>query len=851
MRILKPSRFLPFLGVLSFSLALWVLHRELATVRYVDVMRGILALPLFRVFLALALSALAWLALMGYDAAGVRYARHPLPLSRTGLVSFLSYAVGNNLGGSLVPGGSVRMRLYPLWGFSAVEITNVVAFCGLTFWVGFFSTGGLCLLTGPLLLSGGFPISPEVLRLAGAVSLAVVAVYLSVCAFRRKPLRIGGWEIPLPSLRLALAQVVIGLFDWILAAGVLYVLLPAGGGLSFTGFLVPYVIAQLLGLLSYVPGGLGIFEMALLVLLSPRVGRDSLVVAMLGYRAVYYLLPLALAALAIGAYETVRRKEAVLRAARVSGAWIPRVTPTVLAITTFAGGVTLLLSGAVPGESSRLAWLAEFLPLPVMELSHFLGSLAGVGLLFLARGLQRRLDAAYFLSVGLLSAGVVLSLSKGLDYGEAFTLSVMLVALLPSRRHFYRKGSLFRDRFTLEWMEAIFLVILGTVWLGIFSFKHVEYSHELWWNFVLNGDAPRFLRATAGASVAALILAIGKLLHPAAPRPAIPSEEELCKASGIARNSPHAKANLGLLGDKSFLFSGSGNSFLMYGVQGRSWVALGDPVGPAEERSDLAWRFHEMCDLHDGWTVFYEVGAENLPIYLDLGLTPLKLGEEARVPLETFSLEGSGRSDFRQVDRKSRKEGAAFEIVRGEDIGPLLPELKTVSDAWLQGKNTREKGFSLGYFDAEYLRRFPLGIVRKHGSIVAFANILEGCGEEEIAADLMRYLPGGHRGAMDFLFLQLMLWGKREGYRWFNLGMAPLSGMGDRALNPLWNQVGTFLFRHGEKFYNFRGVRQYKEKFDPVWVPKYLASPSGIALPRILAGIEILISRGIRGVVGK
>ncbi len=848
---LKPSKLIPFLGVLLFSLALWVLHRELKTVHYFDVVREIHALPPFRVVLAIVLAALGYLALTGYDATGVRYIRHALTYSRTAMVSFISYAVSHNVGGSLVSGGSVRMRLYSQWGFSTVEITKVVAFCALTFWVGFFSVGGVYLLLGPLRLPPGFPVHPGVLRLLGAVFLVVVAAYLFACAFRRTPLRVKEWEIPLPSLRLALAQVTVSSLDWVLSGGVLYVLLPPGVDLSFPEFLSPYLIAQVTGLVSHVPGGVGVFETVLLLLLSPRIGRDSMIGAMLVFRAVYYLLPLALAAVAIGTYEAIQRREIVLRAAHVSGAWSSRITPTVLAFTTFVGGVILLFSGATPAESSRLAWLADFLPLPVMELSHFLGSLAGVGLLFLARGIQQRLESAYYLSAGLLSTGIILSLGKGLDYGEAAALSVMLLVLLPCRRNFFRKSSLVRERFTPEWTVMIVLALLGTAWLGVFSYKHVEYSQELWWKFVLHGGVSRFLRATAGVSAVAIIFSLAKLLHPAAPSPEIPGEKELDKTFGIARKSRHTNANLGLLGDKALLFSDSGNSFLMYGVQGRSWVALGDPVGPLEEHSELAWRFHERCDRHDGWTVFYEVRSENLPIYLDLGLTPLKLGEEARVRLETFSLEGSARKELRHVDHRMKKEGAAFEVVPAKDVGPLLPELKGVSDAWLKEKNTREKGFSIGYFDDGYLRRFPMGVVRREGKIVAFANILEGYEKEEISVDLMRYLPGSIHGAMDFLFLQLMLWGKQEGYRWFNLGMAPLSGMGDRALAPLWDRVGTFVYRHGEQFYNFQGVRQYKEKFDPEWEPKYLASPAGIALPRILASVGILVSRGIRGMVSK
>jgi phosphatidylglycerol lysyltransferase len=104
---------------------------------------------------------------------------------------------------------------------------------------------------------------------------------------------------------------------------------------------------------------------------------------------------------------------------------------------------------------------------------------------------------------------------------------------------------------------------------------------------------------------------------------------------------------------------------------------------------------------------------------------------------------------------------------------------------------------------------------------------------------------------MDALFLELMLWGREQGYRWFNLGMAPLSGLEERTLAPPWNRAGAWIFRHGEHFYNFQGLRRYKEKFDPVWEPRYLACPGGLALPRVLADIAALIAGGLRGVVGR
>jgi phosphatidylglycerol lysyltransferase len=115
----------------------------------------------------------------------------------------------------------------------------------------------------------------------------------------------------------------------------------------------------------------------------------------------------------------------------------------------------------------------------------------------------------------------------------------------------------------------------------------------------------------------------------------------------------------------------------------------------------------------------------------------------------------------------------------------------------------------------------------------------------------MRYEPAAPHGSMEYIFIQLMLWGKAQGYQWFNVGMAPLSGFERRALAPLWSRVGALVYAHAEHFYNFQGLRRYKDKFDPTWTPKYLASPGGLALPRILLNTATLVSRGLGGVVAK
>ncbi len=315
--------------------------------------------------------------------------------------------------------------------------------------------------------------------------------------------------------------------------------------------------------------------------------------------------------------------------------------------------------------------------------------------------------------------------------------------------------------------------------------------------------------------------------------------------------SPRASGYLAMVGDKAFLMDDARRAFIMYGVQGRSWVSMGDPVGDEAAFDDLVRTFREEAWRHGGWSVFYQVRPEHLVLYLDLGLALTKLGEEARVPLEGFNLEGKARGDFRTAIRRAEREGVSFEIRRPGQFDELIPELRAVSDAWIEAKSTREKSFSLGSFREDYLARTPVALALRDGHPVAFANLWTptAC-REEASLDLMRYHPEtAPKMVMDFLFARVLLWASEEGYRWFNLGMAPLAGLETGPLAPLWSRLGSTVFRYGEHFYNFQGLRSYKEKFGPVWEPRYLASPGGLVIPRALANVSSLVSGGVSGVL--
>ncbi|WP_267222426.1 bifunctional lysylphosphatidylglycerol flippase/synthetase MprF [Dyella silvae] len=836
----------PLLSVAMLCLALWALHRLASEVSYREVARYVHGLENYRVALAVLLTAGSYGVMILYDWFGLAYIGKRLPGPQVSLISFISYAFSNALGMALLISGSIRYRFYIQAGLSTAEVAKVVVYCTLSFWLGLSALTGVTLLLVPV--PGYLPLASWRIPVASVFTL-IPLLWLVGNRLLRRPLRVWRWRLSLPSTLVAARQILVGAVDWGLAAYVLYLLMPNQVDTGFGHFLAIFVLAQIAGLVSHVPGGLGVFEAVMLAGFGAE-GNQGLEAPILGalaaYRLIYYFLPLCAATIVV-----LVREARGLRSKALLAPWFTGLLPPFFAGLTLVSGAVLLFSGATSALPARMAILRDVLPLAVLEVSHFLSSVVGMMLLILARGLQRRLDAAYVLTLVLLVLGAVLSLLKGIDYEEAILLSLLALALAPAHQLFYRRASLFSASFSWGWIIAIVAVLVCAGWLVGFSYKHVEYSNNLWWEFSFyHGGAPRALRALVGASAVGLLFALANLIRPARPHLQLPGETELQKALPLIKQYTSAQAHLALMGDKTLLFDTEGKAFIMYDVEGRSWVAMGDPVGDDETaRRELVWTFRDQCERAGGWPLFYQVRPEDLDLYLEAGMNLLKIGEEARVELATFNLDGKSKKVLRNTINKLTRDGMRLEIVSAESVTALMPRLKKISDAWMRDKGVREKGFSLGTFDPRYLERTPMALVWQGEELVAFANLFLTDNMEEASLDLMRHVPDGTAGVMDFMFIELMQWSRQQGYRWFNLGMAPFSGLQNRRSAPLWSRLGAMLFGRGERFYNFRGLHKYKDKFDPVWEPRYLAVPNGIALPLVFANVASLISGGLSGMV--
>lgn len=819
-------------GLLIFLAALAVLRAEIRTLSWHGLIAHVMAMPRGRLWLAALLTAINYAALTGYDFLAFAYIGKRVPKLHIAITAFLAYALSNTIGFAMVTGASIRYRFYSRWGVTAGDLSKIVFSYSVTFWLGLLALGGISLV----------PTMP----LPGVGLIAVPLAYLAAAAIRRDPIRIGRFEVPLPSPALAVSQLLVSSVDWLLAASVLFVLLPEGS-LPFITFAGLFLIAILAGMISHVPGGVGVFETLMVVLLSPYLDSSVVLPALVVFRAIYFLAPLVIGVAGLVADEAWLRRHHVVRVARFTA----QLTPMALSALTFIAGVVLLLSGATPAAPGRLAWLDAWLPLGVIEASHFAGSVIGAILLVVAQGLARRLDAAYYLAAASIVAGMAASLLKGFDYEEAALLFVVLAALWAARPAFDRKAALFETRFSPEWLVSLAAALAASIWLGLFAFQHVNYSNELWWQFELHGEASRFLRASVGAAIVLVLVAVRRLITPAPHDAPVPTDNDLDDAARII-NAQHATSPmLVFLRDKSLIFNEARTAFLMYAVQGRSWVVLGDPVGPPDTHADLIRQFLERCDDFGGVPVFYEIGPSGLHLYADFGLRFVKIGEAARVDLQHFTLENRAGYRHRQALKRVEKAGAIFRVLMPDEVIDRLPDLRAVSENWLAERAAAEKGFSLGFFDEAYLARFPVAIIEREGDIIAFANIWSGAGRAELSLDLMRHRSDAPSGIMESLVVHLMQWGQQHGYRHFVLGMAPLSGFEASPAASLWNRLGAFIYEYGEAIYNFQGLRAFKAKFHPDWEPHYLAYPGGLRLPRIMADVSALVAGGYRQIFRK
>lgn len=837
-------------GIALFALGLYALHKLLADVNLNNVVEHLKSTPSYVLGYALLFTIAGYTSLIGYDWLALRYIDKKLPFPTVAFTSITAFGLSNTVGIAALSGGAVRYRIYSRLGLDAMEIAKISLYCALFFGLTVTIIGSAALIYQPSALESIFSYGQPTIRIIAGSYLVVILLFFVIMHGKTTKIPFTERTFKFPSPANYLMQVVVSLLDVGFAAATLYVLLPSTET-AFPVFLAIYASALVAGILSHVPGGAGVFESVIILGLGGGGSNlGGLAAALLFYRAIYYLFPFIVSIMLVLANEVFLArgwfsKISVLQSGTLTPAVeaIRDIVPIAMASMVFFAGVLMLAMGLLPIPVATLKGLEDIFPLAFIEGSHLLGSMIGAFLITISQALANRVKAAYVLTQGLLIVGVGFSLLQSFDADRAFILVLAIGALWVARREFFRKSSMTAGFGSHQWNLLTIGAFIGLLLVILFSYKHVPYQNALWWQFSFEDQASRSMRALLLGSMTGvfglLYLSLRPVFRTSDTMPSV--QDEKLEAIIDAQDNPDA--NFVFAGDKQILVSEDQSAFIMYGVHRRSWIALGDPVGPVEKFSDLVWDFMETADRHKGRIAFYQAGKNHLPAYIDAGLVVNKLGEEARVFLPEFSLDGHARKSLRQSHSRAKRDGLELKIADPPHNDELIATISKISEAWLEQKHGVEKGFSVGWFNAEYLQHFSLALVEEEGKITAFANVMTTATKAEATIDLMRHLPDASRTTMEFLFTELTLQLKDKNYQWFSLGMAPLSGLEAGSKNRFWNRLGLLVYRHGGHFYNFKGLRNFKQKFDPVWEPKYLVSSGGLNPYILSADIAALVSR--------
>lgn len=535
--------------------------------------------------------------------------------------------------------------------------------------------------------------------------------------------------------------------------------------------------------------------------------------------------------------------------------WRSRLGIWTAALLTGIVGLVNLVSAVTPRVAARVELLREIFPFQVRAGAHLFAVLAGFILLTLASSLLRRKRVAWLLTLVLLAISMISNLVKGLDYEESILAGVLFAQLLLMRKWFTAQS----DRPSLtRGVRVLLAALLFTLAYGTLGFylldREFNQQFDLW--EALNQTLAMFFTADNGGleptnrfgrffansvewvGLLTVLYALWMLLRPVLLRSGATPEERQKARLIVEQYGRSSLARFALLDDKVYYFSPSGRSVIAYAQKGRGAIALGDPIGPLDDRREAIIGFQQFCVRNDWLPVFYQTLPDDLALYKAAGFQVLQIGEEAIVDLHTFTLEGKAGKNLRTAVNKLTKAGHKVDFYLPPIATDLLKELRTVSDEWLQTMHGAEKKFSLGWFDEDYLRDCEIAVVRSStGQIQAFANIVPEYQCNDATIDLMRHRAEIERGTMDFLFISLFQHFKERGYDGFNLGLSALSGVGEMEQSARLEKGIHYLYEHLNQFYNFKGLHEYKDKFHPRWEPRYFVFPSLTALPDVVIAL--------------
>ena len=514
-----------------------------------------------------------------------------------------------------------------------------------------------------------------------------------------------------------------------------------------------------------------------------------------------------------------------------------RVVPALLILLL---GIVDIVSVLTPAITERLSFLYDFLPLNTIRASNYFVMMAGLLLLVTATFMLKGLRSSWWLAVILTIVSIIGNLTKAVDYEEACLASVVLLVLLYTRRQYNIRNNpklvtIGIQTSALSLAAVLIYGVLGFYYLDKVHFniefglyESVKYTLE---NFFLVGytdlvphdkfarDFLISINVSGGLSVCFVLYT---LVRPHIRNINTDVEEKQTSSSLLKAYGSSALDYFKLYNDKLLFLPAGTDSFLSYRVSGNFAVVLEDPVGATDEEKIRCIReFDTFCYNNGFKSVYFRVPETSLPLYKQLKKKSLFLGQEGIMDVNEFNLQGGNRKSLRNAVHKVEDKHYTSTIHTPPIKDGLLQKLQHVSDEWLASMNRSEIVFSQGRFDwSELKNQTIITVENPEEKIVAFLNIIPDYCKGEATYDLIRKTVDAPKGVMEFILIELIRYLKTRQVQYLNLGFAPLSGIGDAVTFP--EKSMKFAYEKIRTFSHYRGLRDFKEKFDPVWHNKYL-----------------------------
>ena len=497
--ITNHPRVTTFGSLLIFLIALFIINKELSNYTIDDIVESFGDFHKLNAFIAVVFAFGAYLALTFNDRLCLDMIGKRLSYSKSIRGGLASYALAKTLGYSWAVASTARARLYKKWGLDNSEVGALSMTTGTGVQIGSLTCAAIGLFLGAPEIARHGPFDAVFWWILSLILFLPAILWLWFCHSDRASFKWGNTRIFLPTFKGGVGHLLLVMLDKIGAAACLYLMLPDYGGWNFPPFLAVFVLAGLLGALSGAPGGLGVFEAAILTMAPNSQNTPGAAVALLIYRLAYNIIPLIVATIILGIDHAAPVAKPAAKVVRKIGTRAINAAPQLLSLLVFIAGFILIASSATPVFSTRFIKLESYLGPNFIEFSHAFSAVIGMALMILSNFLWRESRTAFFIATFLLALGVINALFKGLSYEIAAVTGLALVLMIAFEGEFMRKFGRGGFKISYRFLAAIIGSMASIAWMSYFAFSDIKFTFDMLFETGVQAHASRAMRALIAA----------------------------------------------------------------------------------------------------------------------------------------------------------------------------------------------------------------------------------------------------------------------------------------------------------------------------------------------------------------